>query len=64
MAIGVLQDECGGVSMLATSVTPSTMRDHVRSIDADGNLIRNRMNRGSHNYAEAQRFPEALPDRS
>jgi len=26
------------------------MRDHVRSIDADGNLIRNRMNGTAHSY--------------
>jgi hypothetical protein len=43
-------------------VTQSTMRDHVRLIDGDGNLVRNKMNGAAHSYAEARRFLEALPD--
>jgi hypothetical protein len=44
-------------------VTQSTMRDHVRLIDGDGNLVRNKMNDAAHSYAEARRYLEALPDR-
>jgi hypothetical protein len=35
-------------------VTQSTMRDHVRLIDGDGNLVRNKMNGAAHSYALAE----------
>ena len=44
-------------------VTQSTMRDHVRLIDKDGNLVRNEISEAAHSSAEAQRYLEALPNR-
>jgi hypothetical protein len=39
------------------------MRDHVRLIDGNGNLVKNKNGGAAHSYGEAQRFLEALPDR-
>jgi len=41
-------------------VTQSTMRDHVRLIDGDGNLVKNQ--NGGFAFSYAGRFLEALPD--
>jgi len=45
-------------------VTQSTLRNHVRLVDPDGNLVRNRNGGAAHSYAEAPRFLESLPDRN
>jgi len=44
-------------------VTQSTMRDHVRLIDGEGNLVKNKTGGAVFSYAEARRFLEALPER-
>jgi repressor of nif and glnA expression len=44
-------------------VTQSTMRDHVRLIDGEGNLVKNKNGGAAFTYAEARRFLETLPDR-
>jgi hypothetical protein len=41
----------------------STMRDHVRLVGPDGELVRNHNGRAAHSYAEARRYLEGLPDR-
>jgi len=43
-------------------VTQSTMRDHIRLIDQDGNLVKNKNGGAAHSYAEARRYLGALPD--
>jgi len=44
-------------------VTQSTMRDHVRLIDGEGKLVRNKNGGAAFSHTEARRFLEALPDR-
>jgi hypothetical protein len=44
-------------------VTQSTMRDHVRLIDKDGNLVKNKNGGAAFSYGDARLFLEALPDR-
>jgi hypothetical protein len=44
-------------------VTQSTMRDHVRLIDGDGILVKNKNGGAAFSYAEARRYLEGLPDR-
>jgi hypothetical protein len=39
------------------------MRDHVRLIDGEGNLVKNKNGGAAFSYAEARRFLEALPDK-
>ena len=44
-------------------VTQSTMREHVRLVDPDGNLVKNQNGGAGFSYAVARRFLEDLPDR-
>jgi hypothetical protein len=44
-------------------VTQSTMRNHVRLIGPDGELVKNKTGGAAFGYAEARGFLEALPDR-
>jgi hypothetical protein len=44
-------------------VTQSTMRDHIRLIDKDGNLVKNKNGGAAFSYAEGRRYVEGLPDR-
>jgi hypothetical protein len=39
------------------------MRDHVRLIDGEGNLVKNKKGSAAHSYAEARQYLESLPDR-
>jgi hypothetical protein len=43
--------------------TKANMRDHVRLIGPDGELVRNKNGGAEFTYAEARRFLGALPDR-
>jgi len=43
-------------------MTQSTMRDHVRLIDQDGNLVKNKTGGAAYSYAGARRHLEALAD--
>jgi hypothetical protein len=43
-------------------VTQSTMRDHVRLVDPEGNLVKNKNGGAVFSYAEARRYLESLPD--
>ncbi len=45
-------------------VTQSTMRDHLRLIDKDGNLVKNKCGGAAFSYGEARRFLEEQTDRS
>jgi hypothetical protein len=45
-------------------VTQSTMRNHVRLIGPDGELVKNDKGGAAFSYAEARRYLESLPDRS
>jgi len=39
------------------------MRDHVRLIDPQGNLVKNKNGGTARGYAEARRYLEGLPER-
>ena len=40
-------------------VTQSTMRDHVRLIGPDGNLVKNKNGGAAHSFGEARRYLES-----
>ena len=42
-------------------VMQSTMRDHVRLADPEGNLVKNKNGGAAFSYAEARRYLESLP---
>lgn len=44
-------------------VALSTMREHTRLVDADGNLAKNKNGGAAFSYGEARRYLDELPDR-
>jgi hypothetical protein len=44
-------------------IVKATLRGHVRLIEPDGNLVKNKTGGAAFSYAEARGFLEALPDR-
>jgi len=53
---------CFAHTKTAYGKVKSTMKNHVRLIDGDGNLVKNKKGGAALSFAEARRYLEGLPE--